>query len=108
VHRVFNNTAGANRLRRGCLDDTCTQVEELEFDLLTAKAGAAQDPEERKEMYWQAEYLLSEVEAAYSPIYYYTQMTMVKPWLHRTFQQLGGQHFDRWTIDWEAKLAATR
>jgi oligopeptide transport system substrate-binding protein len=107
VHEVFNNTEGANCLRRGCLDETCTQVEELEFDLLTKQASAEQDPEVRKDLYWQAEKQLSEVEAAYAPIYYYTRVVMVKPWLNRTFQQLGGQHFDRWTIDWQAKKAAT-
>ncbi len=107
VHEVFNNQEGANRLRRGCLDDTCTQVEELEFDKITAQAGAEQDPEVRKELYRQAEQILTEVEAAYAPIYYYTRVTVVKPWLNRTYQQLGGQHFDKWTIDWEAKKAAT-
>jgi oligopeptide transport system substrate-binding protein len=108
VHEVFNNQEGANRLRRGCSDDTCTTVEELEFDLLTAEAGAEQDPEKRKEMYWQAEYILSEVEAAYAPIYYYTRVNVTKPWLTRTYQQIAGQHFDKWTIDWDAKLAATQ
>jgi len=107
VHEVFNNTEGANRLRRGCLDDTCTEVEELEFDLLTKQAGAEQDPEVRKELYWQAEKQLSEIEAAYAPIYYYTNVFCTKPWLDRTVQQIGGQHFDKWTIDWEAKKAAT-
>jgi hypothetical protein len=30
-----------------------------------------------------------------------------KPWLTRTYQQIAGQHFDKWTIDWAAKKAAT-
>jgi oligopeptide transport system substrate-binding protein len=108
VHEVFNNTEGANRLRRGCLDDTCTEVEELEFDLITKQAGAEQDPEVRKDLYWQAEYLLADEEAAYAPIYYYSAISTNKPWLTRTFQKLAGQHWDKWTIDWEAKLAATQ
>jgi len=107
VHEVFNNTEGANRLRRGCADDTCTTIEELEFDLLTKQAGAEQDPEVRKDLYWQAEKQLSEVEAAYAPIYYYTRVLVIKPWLERTFQPIAGEHFDKWTIDWEAKKGAT-
>ena len=108
VHEVFNNQEGANRLRRGCLDDTCTQVEELEFDLLTKQAGAEQDPAVRLELYKQAEKILSEVEAAYAPIYYYSGVNLNKPWVTRTYQKLGGQHWDKWTIDWEAKKAATK
>ncbi|MBN1642270.1 MAG: peptide ABC transporter substrate-binding protein [Anaerolineae bacterium] len=107
VHEVFNNTEGSNDLRRGCLDDVCTEVEELEFDRLTKAAGAEQDPEVRKEMYREAERLLVEEEAAYAPIYYYTTVAVTKPWLTRTFQALAGQHWDKWTIDWEAKKAAT-
>ena len=108
VHEVFNNTEGANRLRRGCLDDTCTEVEELEFDLLTKQAGAEQDPDVRTELYKRAEQILSEEEAAYAPIYYYTTVNLTKPWLNRTFQMIAGEHIHLWTIDWEAKQAATK
>jgi oligopeptide transport system substrate-binding protein len=107
VHEVFNNQEGANRLRRGCLDDVCTEVEPLEFDNITKQAGMEQDPEVRKELYKQAEYLLADEEAAYAPIYYYTTVVVNKPWVTRTYQALGGQHWDKWTIDWEAKQAAT-
>jgi oligopeptide transport system substrate-binding protein len=108
VHEVFNSEEGANRLRRGCADATCTTIEPQEFDEITAEAGKLTDPATRLEMYRQAEQLLSEEEAAYAPIYYYTRVLMVKPWLTRTYQELGGQHIDKWTIDWEAKKAATQ
>ncbi len=106
VHEVFNNQEGANRLRRGCTDETCTEANELEFDKITKQAGQEQDPDVRKELYKKAEKILSEEEAAYAPIYYYTQVVLNKPWLNRTYQALGGQHWDKWTIDWEAKKAA--
>jgi oligopeptide transport system substrate-binding protein len=108
VHEVFNNQEGDNNLRRGCLDDTCTEVEELEFDRLTKQAGAEQDPAKRIELYRQAEKILSEEEAAYAPIYYYTNVIMSKPWLNRTSLRLGGWPFYAWTIDWAAKEAATK
>jgi len=107
LHEVFNNQEGDNNLRRGCLDDTCTETEPLEFDKLTIQAGAEQDPAVRAQLYKQAEKLLSEDEAAYAPIYYYTTVVVNKPWINRTYQALGGQHWDKWTIDWEAKKAAT-
>jgi oligopeptide transport system substrate-binding protein len=59
-------------------------------------------------MYREAEKLLSEVEAAYAPIYYYARNVLNKPWVNRTYQDLGGEHWDKWTIDWEAKQAATQ
>jgi oligopeptide transport system substrate-binding protein len=107
LHEVFNNQEGDNNLRRGCLDDTCTETEPLEFDKLTIQAGAEQDPAVREQLYFQAEKILSEDEAAYAPIYYYTTVVVNKPWINRTYQALGGQHWDKWTIDWEAKKAAT-
>jgi oligopeptide transport system substrate-binding protein len=107
VHEVFNNEEGANHLRRGCLDDTCTEVQALEFDQITKQAGAEQDPDTRRELYRQAEKLLSEEEAAYAPICYSSAATLTKPWLTPTYQKLSGQHWDRWTIDWEAKQTAT-
>jgi len=106
LHEVFNNQEGSNDLRRGCLDETCTEVEELEFDKITKQAGMEQDPAKRAELYKQAEKILSEEEAAYAPIYYYTTVVVNKPWLTRTYQALGGQHWDKWTLDWEAKKAA--
>ena len=60
------------------------------------------------ELYKKAEMLLSEEEAAYAPIYYYSAVSVNKPWVNRTFQKLAGQHWDKWTIDWEAKKAATK
>jgi oligopeptide transport system substrate-binding protein len=108
VHEVFNSEEGANRLRRGCADATCTTIEPLEFDEITAEAGTLTDPAARAEMYREAERILVEEEAAYAPIYYYARNVLNKPWLTRTYQDLGGEHWDKWTIDWEAKKAATQ
>ena len=43
-----------------------------------------------------------------APIYYYTTVTMTKPWLTRNYLGLGGRDFFNWTIDWEAKKGRTR
>jgi len=106
VHEVFNCEAGANRLRRNCLDPTCTEVKPTEFDELTRKAGIEQDPEKRKEMYKRAEKILVEEEAAMAPIYYYTMVTLTKPYLTRVINPLGLDHVYKWKLDWEAKKAA--
>ncbi len=106
VHEVFNAEEGANRLRRNCVDETCTEVEPSEFDELTSQAAMTTDSEERKELYREAERILVEEEAAYAPIYYYTRVVLNKPWLERSYQALGGEHWDLWTLDWEAKQEA--
>ncbi len=106
VYEVFNNQAGANRLRRGCVDATCTKVNPLEFDKITEQAGQAQDPAERKKLYYKAEKLLAEDEVAYAPIYFYVRNTITKPWLTRDYPALGGNNFYEWKIDWAAKTAA--
>jgi oligopeptide transport system substrate-binding protein len=103
VHEVFNAEAGANRLRRGCEDPTCTEVTLSEFDELTAQAGQETDPGTRAELYYDAERILAEEEVAYAPIYHYTIVNCVKPWLTRNFPLLGGADFFNWTIDVEAR-----
>ena len=106
VHEVFNSDAGANRLRRNCLDPNCAQTTTSEFDEITVQAQQSQDPEERIALYAEAERILTEVEAAYAPIYHYTVVNVTKPWLTRNYPSLGSNDFYNWTIDWDAKLAA--
>jgi oligopeptide transport system substrate-binding protein len=106
VHEVFNADAGANRLRRGCADDTCTQVTLSEFDEITVAAALEQDPAKRAELYAQAEEILSADEVAYAPIYHYTFVQTTKPWLTRDYSTVGGNAFYTWTIDQAAQLEA--
>jgi oligopeptide transport system substrate-binding protein len=110
VYEVFHATAGSNRLRRGCTDPDggCLNIELQEFDELTDQARVEQDPEIRKQLYFEAERLLSEVEVAYIPIYYYTTMQMTKPYLDRDYASLGPNHIYWWVLDMEAKLEATQ
>ena len=108
VHEVMNSSAGANRMRRGCLDPNCAETEALEFDELTQQAKEETDPEKRVELYREAERLLAEEETAFAPIYHYTSPWMVKPYVGNWYYQpAGGQHYWEWTIDWEAKKEAT-
>jgi len=108
LYEVFNAEAGANSFRRGCVDDNCQEVVPQEFDDLTAQARSEPDPDVRKELYTEAERLLSEVEAAYIPIYWYTFVRVTKPYLTRYYPSVGNNTFYDWSIDWEAKQAATQ
>jgi len=96
VHEVFSAEEGNNNPR----------AKPTKFEELTKQAKMETDPAKRKELYREAERLLVEEEARIAPIYYYTTNMLTKPWLKRTVQALGGQHIDKWTIDWAAKKAA--
>ena len=106
VHEVFNSDAGANRIRRNCLDPNCGEATTSEFDEVTFQALASQDPAERTALYAEAERLLTEVEAAFAPIYHYTTVNVTKPWLTRNYPNISGSDWFNWTIDMDAKLAA--
>ena len=106
VFENFHVEESENQPRRNCLDDTCTQVELSEFDELVKAAQLSQDPAEREELYYEAERILTEEEVAIAPIYHYTYLEMVKPWLTRSFSPVGGDQFYTWTIDQAAQMEA--
>jgi oligopeptide transport system substrate-binding protein len=106
VYEVFNSDAGANRLRRNCLDANCSETTTSLFDEITLAAQLATDPDERAELYRQAETILSADEAAYIPIYHYTTVAVTKPWLTRNYPPISGNDFFNWVIDQDAQLAA--
>jgi len=104
VHEVFNPEQGANRPRLS-LDDPYVGDKIKEFSETTIQAAQVSDPEQRKALYKKAEKLLVDDIAAIAPIYYYTQVTVSKPWLTRRFHDT--PHWETWVIDWAAKKAAT-
>ena len=106
VHEVFNATEGSNRLRRNCVDAQCSDIGTTEFDEITKEAQLETDSAKRVELYAQAEEILAAGEAAYAPIYHYTTVQVVKPWLTRTFPSVAAPAMFEWVIDWDAKLAA--
>jgi len=106
VFENFHAEESENQPRRNCVDDTCTEVTLTEFDNLVKDAQLSQDPAEREQMYHEAERILTEVETAIAPIYHYTTVNMVKPWLTRSFAPVGGDQIYTWTIDQAAQAEA--
>jgi oligopeptide transport system substrate-binding protein len=107
VHEVFNTNAGDNNPRWDADANGVTGPSGLTYNELTEAAQATTDPEERKALYKEAELLLSDTVAAIAPIYYYTIVKTTKPYLERTYGDMGGDLIQDWIIDWEAKKAAT-
>jgi oligopeptide transport system substrate-binding protein len=88
---VFHPTRSANRSKwSGPAAD--------EFARLVEQAAIESDPETRKELYFEAEQVLCADEAVIAPIYYYTFVVCNKPYVERTYQLVGGQHWEKWKI----------
>ena len=78
-----------------------------EFDSLVDQAAAELDEAKRKEIYTQAERIISEEDVVYIPIYYYSYPQLTKPYVTtRTFSVGGVETYEKWDVDMEAKLAA--
>ena len=69
-----------------------------EFARVTEQAALESEPEKRKELYFEAEKILCVDEAVIAPIYYYTRVECNKPYVERTYQLVGGQHWEKWKI----------
>ena len=70
-----------------------------EFDRLVDEAAKEKDEAKRRELYAQAEDILVRQDAAIIPIYWYTRVTVTKPYVQRTFSILGGlEHIEKWDI----------
>ncbi len=68
------------------------------FAELTEQAAAEPDPAKRKDLYFEAEKLLTVDQAVTIPLYYYTTVVCNKPYVERTYQLVGGQHWEKWRI----------
>ena len=83
---VFHPTKSANHVH----------WKNAEFAALTEKAQGIQDGAERKRLYARAERILSEEQAVIAPIYFYTSVSLAKPYLKMKVSPMGGNHIRDW------------
>ena len=69
-----------------------------QFAELVDKAAASSKPDERKQLYAQAEKILVEEQSIIAPIYYYTRVVCTKPYVQRGYAPFGGEHIDKWKV----------
>lgn len=74
-----------------------------EFDALVDQAKVETDPDVRRELYAQAEYILSNEVAGLAPIYYYTFLNLTQPWVERTYSQIGNEYYEKWSVNLDAR-----
>jgi oligopeptide transport system substrate-binding protein len=87
LYDVFHSSSGNNN----------TNWTDAEFDALVEEARQLSDQEARRELYAQADDILSWDASAISPIYYYTQLRMFNPEITtRTYSVLGHEVYAKW------------
>jgi oligopeptide transport system substrate-binding protein len=70
-----------------------------EFDALVSEAQTLTDFDARKDLYAQAEHILTYEDAAIAPIYFYTQLRMFNPEItERTYSKLGYEVYAKWDL----------
>lgn len=94
-----------------CESDNNTHRPCTEIDDLIAEAAAEPDPDRRVELYYQVEEMAFGPEGDHPLITLYLRInySLRKPWFSGPFETdglVGGGHWDQFTIDQEAQLAA--
>ncbi|MBC8099816.1 MAG: peptide ABC transporter substrate-binding protein [Armatimonadetes bacterium] len=69
-----------------------------EFDALVEEARLETDVEVRRELYAQADEILSDTQAGIAPIYWYTTNRMIKPYVEFTVATTGNQAYYNWNV----------
>jgi len=67
------------------------------MDLIT-RAGVEQDPEQRQQLYADAEQILTVEEAAVTPLYYYSGFLLIRPEIAYTDSVTGYDRWEMWDI----------
>jgi oligopeptide transport system substrate-binding protein len=69
-----------------------------EFNELVDQAATELDPDVRVELYAEAEEILVWEDAAIIPVYWYTAVSVTKPYVQRTYSNIGLQHIEKWDL----------
>lgn len=69
------------------------------FEEIVKQAAAESDPAKRLDLYSQAEQILVYEDAVIAPIYWYTRVSVTKPYVTRTFSVGGHELYYKWDIN---------
>lgn len=69
------------------------------FEEIVKQAAAESDPAKRLDLYAQAEQILVYEDAVIAPIYWYTRVSVTKPYVTRTFSVGGHELYYKWDIN---------
>jgi oligopeptide transport system substrate-binding protein len=68
------------------------------FEELVKQAAVEMDSKKRVELYAQAEQIAMADDPVMIPIYWYTRVTVTKPWIQRTFSVGGHERYEHWAV----------
>ncbi|MDM8561283.1 peptide ABC transporter substrate-binding protein [Candidatus Parabeggiatoa sp. HSG14] len=90
LHEVFHPDKGINWIG----------WKNQEFAEVVDKAQRISDQMVRKQLYYRAEQILTEEEAAIIPLYFSSAQFLVKPWVKGWYNMaFGGQHIRNWSLE---------
>ena len=102
IREVFGKNGGANPFTDGKPSGGIFYDNPDFFTGLEA-AAREQDPVKRVDEYAALEETLNVTDAAIIPIYWYTSVSVTKPYVTRTYSSGGQQAFEKWDVDMSAK-----
>jgi oligopeptide transport system substrate-binding protein len=79
-------------------DNNHTNFANEEYDRLVDEAMVETDTAKRLELYRQTEQILTYEDAAIIPIYWYTTVSVTKPYVNRTYSLTGHQRYEKWSF----------
>jgi oligopeptide transport system substrate-binding protein len=98
TREVFVDGGSANPSEGGGINYKPGDGNYDEFERILLAAATEQDPDKRTDMYAQAEEILVDTDAVMAPIYWYTSLSVTKPYVQRTYGQVQHQEFTTWDI----------
>jgi oligopeptide transport system substrate-binding protein len=98
TREVFINGGSANPTAGGGINWAPGDANYDEFSEIVLAAAAERDPAARVELYAEAEELLVDTFAAIAPIYWYTDLSLTKPYVIRSYPVTGHNDFTDWDI----------
>ena len=102
IREVFGKNGGANPFTDGKPSGGIFYDNPDFFAGLEA-AAREQDPVKRVDEYAALEETLNVTDAAIIPIYWYTTVSVTRPYVTRTYSSGGQQAFEKWDVDMSAK-----
>jgi len=98
IREVFASGGNSNAVDSAGNPSGGVQWYNQEFEDLVKEAALETDPAKRLDMYSRAEEILVSEDAVMIPIYWYTRVTVTKPYVERTFGVGGHEKFEKWDI----------
>ena len=93
---IFGGSANPNE--GGGIDWGAGEGNYDEFEKIVLAAATESDPAKRTQMYADAEEILVMTDAAIAPIYWYTTVSVTKPYVDRTYGLAGHQEYTTWDM----------